>query len=293
LTGGSPRQLPGWVHIYSGKVRDLYRPSSDGFADNLLVVASDRVSAFDQILEPEIPGKGQQLTRISNWWFDFLGVPNHRAENPPPSLPKIPAEVSASATLVRKLEMIPIECVVRAFLVGSGWLEYQRTGAVCGVTLPAGLNFGDPLPEPIFTPAYKAPIGEHDENISMAKTAEIVGEETAVELEQLSLEIFRRAQAAALARGLILADTKLEFGRDPGNPKLVLADEVLTPDSSRYWDSAAYASGIRDQSFDKQIVRNWLAENWLDREQQPPRLPAEIVSLTSQRYQDLLTRLTG
>lgn len=293
MTDGRARQLSGWNHIYSGKVRDLYCPSSTELADYLLVVASDRVSAFDQILEPEIPGKGRQLTRISNWWFDYLGVANHRAENPPPGLPKIPAEVSASATLVRRLEMIPIECVVRAYLVGSGWIEYQRTGAVCGVTLPPSLNFGDPLPEPIFTPAYKAPVGEHDENISITETAEIVGEETAQALAKLSLEIFRRAAAAAMARGLILADTKFEFGRDPGNPKLVLADEVLTPDSSRYWDSAAYASGIRDQSFDKQIVRNWLAEHWLDRQKQPPKLPAEIVSLTSQRYQDLVTRLTG
>lgn len=295
MTASRARQLAGWRHVYSGKVRDLYEPVGLGGknSDYLLVVASDRVSAFDQILEPEIPGKGRELTRISNWWFDLLGVANHRAQDPRGDLPAIPIEVSDSATLVRKLEMIPIECVVRSYLVGSGWIEYQGTGAVCGVPLPEGLNFGDPLPEPIFTPAYKAPMGEHDENISIASVAAIVGQATAEQLESWSLRIFKRASAAAESRGLILADTKFEFGRDPGHSGLVLADEVLTPDSSRYWDAASYQAGERDQSYDKQIVRNWLAANWTDRSKEPPRLPQQIVNLTAERYGQLATRLIG
>ena len=286
-------QLPGWSHVYSGKVRDLYRPEGDKFSDFVLVVASDRVSAFDVILRPEITGKGRELTRITNWWFDFLAVPNHRAIPLPEGLPEIPAAVRESATLVRSLEMIPIECVVRAYLVGSGWIEYQKTGSICGIPLPGGLGFGDRLPEPIFTPAYKAPLGEHDENITLAQAGEIVGAATAQELEAASLAIFKRAQRAANDRGLILADTKFEFGRDSNKTDLVLADEVLTPDSSRYWDSDSYAAGVRDQSYDKQIVRNWLSENWLDRNQPPPRLPDEIVQLTARRYAELAERLIG
>jgi phosphoribosylaminoimidazole-succinocarboxamide synthase len=291
VTDITPRPLAGWSHVYSGKVRDLYRPADQPESRYLLVVASDRVSAFDEILKPEIAGKGRQLTRISNWWFDFLAVPNHRALPRPSELPPIPAAVADSATLVRKLDMAPIECVVRAYLVGSGWLEYQRTGTVCGIVLPSGLNFGDALPEPIFTPAYKAPLGQHDENITLADVADIVGQSTAADLVTASLEIFRRAASACAERGLILADTKFEFGRDPGAVQLVLADEVLTPDSSRYWDAAAYAAGVRDQSFDKQIVRNWLAEHWTDRKQIAPQLPDDIVKLTAQRYAELASRL--
>ena len=289
----APRRLNGWRHIYSGKVRDLYEPDVEDSSGYLLVVASDRVSAFDVVLEPEIPGKGRELARITNWWFDFLGVPNHRALPEPVGLPEIPDSVADSATVVRALEMIPIECVVRAYLVGSGWIEYQSTGSVCGEVLPNGLSFGDRLPEPIFTPAYKAPLGEHDENITLTTAAEIVGEDTARALATKSMEIFQRAQEAAVERGLILADTKFEFGRDSSGPDLVLADEVLTPDSSRYWDASSYAAGVRDQSFDKQVVRNWLADHWSDRSQPPPTLPDEIVRLTANRYAELAQRLIG
>jgi phosphoribosylaminoimidazole-succinocarboxamide synthase len=308
----SPLALPGWRHIYSGKVRDLYVPSSstgsgagEERAERMLVVASDRVSAFDSVLEPGIPDKGVLLTTLSLWWFDALagadggrGIPNHL-------LPDhvlgdgghslIPEEVTGRAMLVGVLDMQPIECVVRGYLTGSGWAEYQAGGTVCGIRLPSGLANGDRLPAPIFTPAFKAPMGEHDENISFEQTVEIVGLATAEELRDLSLEIYERAARTAEARGLILADTKFEFGRDE-NGLLTLADEVLTSDSSRYWDAAAWKTGTtpsdRMASFDKQIVRDWLAAHW-DKTGSPPDLPAEIVERTADRYRELLERLTG
>jgi len=278
--------LPGWSHVYSGKVRDLYEnPDQPG---RMLVVASDRVSAFDHVLEPGIPGKGELLTRLSLWWFGQLaGVPNHLvtelptgAEAPPPN-----------AMLVRRLDMHPIECVVRGYLAGGGWLEYEATQSVCGVALPTGLRNGDRLPQPIYTPAWKAPLGEHDENISFERTVELVGQATAAALRDASLDVFARASAIAESRGVILADTKFEFGTDPATGELTLADEVLTSDSSRYWDAAAYQSGDRTASFDKQIVRDWLAANW-DRTGMPPRLPPEIVERTAARYRELVERLT-
>ncbi len=285
----SPASFPGWRHVYSGKVRDLYVPdedSTDG-AGRLLVVASDRVSAFDHVLSPAIPGKGAMLTELSLWWFDRLtGVPNHLTGEPAPA---------PGAMVVRRLDMLPVECVVRGYLTGSGWAEYRESGTVCGIPLPAGLTDGDRLPEPIFTPAYKAPLGEHDENISFARTEELVGTETAAALRDLSLEIYRRAAALAEERGLILADTKFEFGRD-AEGTLTLADEVLTSDSSRYWDRAAWERGTtpaeRMASFDKQIVRDWLAAHW-DRRGTPPELPADIVERTAARYAELLTRLSA
>lgn len=291
----SALDLPGWKHVYSGKVRDLYRPA-DGPADRMLVVASDRVSAFDQVLEPGIPGKGELLTRLSLWWFAQLAgadggrpIPNHVLGLRPP------AEVVGRAMVVRELDMQPIECVVRGYLTGSGWAEYQDSGTVCGIPLPAGLQNGDRLPEPIYTPAYKAPLGEHDENISFERSVELVGAETAAALRDASLEIYRRAATLAESKGLILADTKFEFGLD-ADGVLTLADEVLTSDSSRYWDAGAWRTGTtpaeRMASYDKQIVRDWLAGAW-DKTGTPPALPDDIVERTAAKYRELLETLAG
>jgi len=322
VTDASPTtlELPGWRHVYSGKVRDLYVPADTpegGRAERMLVVASDRVSAFDHVLSPGIPEKGVLLTTLSLWWFDQLAgadggrsIPNHLVPSRvltlgPDGVPNtpddvvslIPEAVIGRAMVVQRLDMQPIECVVRGYLTGSGWAEYLAEGTVCGIRLPEGLSNGDRLPEPIFTPAFKAPMGEHDENISFERTVEIVGGERAEELRELSLEIYRRAARTAEARGLILADTKFEFGLDE-NGAMTLADEVLTSDSSRYWDAAAWASGNtpeeRMASFDKQIVRDWLAANWPSpRAGEPPRLPDEVVERTAARYRELLERLTG
>jgi len=306
----SPLALPGWRHIYSGKVRDLYVPADlplDARAERMLVVASDRVSAFDHVLEPGIPDKGVLLTTLSLWWFDRLatggagesGIPNHLLSDHVLGAEGlrelIPAEVEGRAMVVKGLSMQPIECVVRGYLTGSGWAEYQADGTVCGIPLPEGLHNGDRLPEPIYTPAFKAPMGEHDENISYERTVEIVGPDIAAQLRDLSLEIYARAARIAEGRGLILADTKFEFGLDDAGV-MTLADEVLTSDSSRYWDAAAWQTGTtpaeRMASFDKQIVRDWLAAHW-DKTGTPPELPAEIVAQTAARYRELLARLTS
>ena len=296
--------LPGWHHVYSGKVRDLYEnPDEPG---RMLVVASDRVSAFDHVLEPGIPGKGALLTRLSLWWFAQLDVPNHLVVEPveTPAARGISTSfftegaLPANAMLVKKLDMYPIECVVRGYLSGSGWIEYQSSQSVCGIALPAGLSDGDRLPEPIYTPAWKAPMGEHDENITYERTVELVGSAAAAALRETSLRVFAAASAIAEAKGVILADTKFEFGADPVTGELTLADEVLTSDSSRYWDAAVYASrasataGERTASFDKQIVRNWLSAHW-DKRGTPPALPQEIVEQTAARYRELIERLTG
>jgi phosphoribosylaminoimidazole-succinocarboxamide synthase len=280
--------LPGWNHVYSGKVRDLYEnPDQPG---RMLVVASDRVSAFDHVLEPGIPGKGELLTQLSLWWFAHLPVPNHLVVEGD----AIPAIIPANAMLVKSLEMYPIEAVVRDYLVGSGWAEYRETQTVCGIPLPSGLSEGDRLPEPLYTPAWKAPMGEHDENITFERTVELVGAEVAAALRDASLSVFTTASAIAEERGIILADTKFEFGADPATGELTLADEVLTSDSSRYWDAERYAAGGPDRldSFDKQIVRNWLAANW-DKTGTPPTLPSEIVEQTAARYRELIERLTA
>lgn len=290
LTGHETYNLPGWSHAYSGKVRDLYVPGGQTLesTSRVLVVASDRVSAFDHVLEPGIPHKGELLTTLSMWWFEQLGVPNHLREG------EIPEQVKGRAMLVANLEMFPVECVVRGYLSGSGWLEYQQTQSVCGVKLPAGLSDGDKLPQPIYTPAWKAPFGEHDENITFERTIELVGEDVATKLRDLSLSIFTKASELAAAKGIILADTKFEFGLDKESGVITLADEVLTSDSSRYWDAEAYASGStpaeKMTSFDKQIVRNWLLENW-DKKGTPPRLPEDIVMRTAARYRELIDRL--
>lgn len=286
-----PIDLPGWTHIYSGKVRDLYKPN-DG-SEALLIVASDRVSAFDHVLEPPIPGKGALLTALSNWWFSRINMPNHLWAGEL----QIPDEVAERAVIGKRLNMFPIECVVRRALTGSGFLEYQRTGAVCGIELPAGIQDGDLLDTPIYTPAYKAPLGEHDENITYEQTEELVGRETAARLREASLHIFTEARERASERGIVLADTKFEFGSDPHTGEIVLADEVLTSDSSRYWDATAYQDTTlprpdRLASFDKQIVRDWLTANW-DRQGIPPQLPEHIVAETRSRYRELLERLTS
>lgn len=279
--------MQGFRHIYSGKVRELYEPEDPRFKHLVMIVASDRVSAFDHVLSPEIPGKGVQLTKISNWWFDQLKFPNHRSAEI-----AVPDEVSGRGMIAKKLDMYPIECVVRGYLSGSGWKEYQKTQSVCGIKLPEGLQFGDRLPEPIFTPAFKAPKGQHDENISFEKTIELVGRKLAEDLRDASLSIFIRASQLALKAGLILADTKFEFGNDPKTNLLTLGDEVLTADSSRYWDLKLWEQGERDQSFDKQIVRNWLAKNW-NQEGMPPKLPQEIVEKTASKYEELANKLMG
>ena len=280
--------IPGWRHLYSGKVRDLYAAEDPGDT-RILMIASDRVSAFDFVLSPGIPEKGALLTSLSLWWFDQLDVPNHLVAGDKP------AEVADRAMLTRSLDMLPVECVVRGYLTGTGWAEYQASGTVCGIELPTGLQNGDRLPEPLFTPAYKAPMGEHDENITFERAEELVGAERAAELRDTSLAIYRRAAEIAEAKGLILADTKFEFGVDDDGV-LRLADEVLTSDSSRYWDAEAWRTGAtpteRMASFDKQIVRDWLAANW-DRQGEPPTLPDQIVQRTADRYRELIQRLTA
>ena len=278
-------EIPGYKHVYSGKVRELFVPTDPKFSHLALIVATDRISAFDHILSPEIPGKGIELTKITNWWLDQIDFPNHRSSELLP-----PEEISERAVVVKNLQMYPVECVVRGYISGSGWKEYQQTQSICGIALPAGLQFGDKLPEPIFTPAYKAPQGEKDENITFEKVVELVGSEIAEKLKRASLEIYSYAAKVAEKAGLILADTKFEFGNNLATGEMTLADEVLTPDSSRYWDKAQWEQGVRDQSFDKQMVRNWLSEHW-DHQGKPPTLSPEIVALSAQRYQELRERL--
>jgi len=281
-------KVSGWKHFYSGKVRDLYESENPSQSDLVLIVASDRISAFDNILSPAIPGKGENLTAITNFWFDKLGVPNHRVETV-----AIPSEVAERATVAKKLEMYPVECVVRGYIAGSGYKEYLATGEICGIKLPEGLKDGDKLPQPIFTPAFKAEVGEHDQNIDFEKVVELVGEDVAQKLRSTSIDIFNQASSIALQAGLVLADTKFEFGRDPNGQELVLADEVLTPDSSRYWDKEAYEQGNKVESFDKQIVRNWLLESWdPEGSNPPPSLSQDLVAKVSSRYAELRKKLT-
>lgn len=271
--------------IHAGKVREMYAlPDGD-----VLMVATDNISAFDHVLPTPIPGKGAVLTQLSLWWFERLRdlVPDHVVSV------DVPDAVRGRAVVVEKLDMVPVECVARGYLTGSGWAEYQRSRTVCGVPLPDGLRDGDKLPAPIFTPAIKAELGEHDENVDLATIARLHGDELAVRLRDLTLEVYAQAERIAAGRGIILADTKLEFGRrDDGT--LVLADEVLTPDSSRFWDAELWRPGESLPSFDKQYVRDWLAEQsgW-DRETTPPELPAEVVEATRARYVEAYERLTG
>lgn len=284
-------ELPGWRHVYSGKVRDLYEPvEPHPRGDVVLVVASDRISAYDWVLPTEIPGKGAILTALSLWWFDQIRdiVPNHTVEAP------VPDEVAGRAMVCRRLDMIPVECVARGYLTGSGLAEYERTGEVCGVPLPDGLVDGSRLPHPIFTPATKAQVGEHDENVSFEVVARRIGEEEAAHLRDLTLRVYERAHELAAERGIILADTKLEFGRT-ADGQLLIGDEVLTPDSSRFWPVDEWEPGRAQPSFDKQFVRDWLAspESGWDRhgDAPPPALPDHIVERTRQRYLEAYDRL--
>jgi len=313
-----PISLPGWRHAYSGKVRDLYVPDrAVGMAgegsgadlapvetqhpghldDVVLVVASDRISAYDHILPTPIPDKGAILTALTLWWFEQLAdiVPNHFV-----SL-DVPEDVAGRAMVCRRLEMFPVECVARGYLTGSGLVEYRRTGEVCGVPLRPGLVDGSRLDTPIFTPATKAELGEHDENVSIDVVAAQVGGHVAARLRDLTLAIYSRAEAIAGARGVILADTKLEFGTidhfaDP-DPMIILGDEVLTPDSSRFWPATGWRPGRSQPSFDKQYVRDWLTspESGWDRrgDEPPPPLPVHVVERTRARYLEAYERITG
>jgi phosphoribosylaminoimidazole-succinocarboxamide synthase len=273
--------------LHAGKVRRLYAYGED----RLLMVATDAISAFDFVLDTPIPDKGVILNSLSLWWFGRLGalVPNHVLST------DVPASVRGRAVVCERLEMVPLECVARGYLTGSGWVEYQQSGSVCGVPLPAGLQDGSRLPEPIFTPATKAPQGEHDENVSFEVAADTVGGELAARVRDLTLEVYAAAERVARERGIILADTKLEFGRR-ADGTVVLADEVLTPDSSRFWEASGWSPGGPLESYDKQYVRNWLLrESGWDRasEVPPPPLPAEVVAATRSRYVEAYERLTG
>lgn len=286
--------LEGWDHFYSGKVRDLYVPAGVSFADSdrVLVVASDRISAYDFVLTSEIPDKGKVLTQLSVWWFNQLSdFANHVIST------DVPEAVAGRAMVCKKLEMYPIECIARGYLTGSGLIEYRASQTVCSLPLPTGLEDGSRLESAIFTPSAKAEVGEHDENISFAQMIGTVGEHSAEALRALTLEIYSRAEEIARERGIILADTKVEFGTDPATGVITLGDEVLTPDSSRFWDAELWAPGQAQPSFDKQYVRDWLASpasGW-DRasDTPPPALPADVVERTRARYVEAFERLTG
>ncbi len=274
-----------------GKVRDIYDAG-----ENLLMVATDRISAFDFILPDEIPFKGEVLNRISAFWFDKFAdiVPNHLVSIDPADFPEEFAEyrdyLAGRAMLVKKAQTIPIECIVRGYLTGSGKKTYDENGTVCGIQLPEGLTEASKLPEPLFTPSTKAEIGDHDENISFERCCEIVGEDIATQIRDLSLKIYKAAAEYAATRGIIIADTKFEFGVIDG--KVTLIDECLTPDSSRFWPAASYKEGKIQPSYDKQFVRNWLKANW-DMTGETPHLPAEVIDGTSERYREAFQIITG
>ncbi|MEP6796783.1 MAG: phosphoribosylaminoimidazolesuccinocarboxamide synthase [Lapillicoccus sp.] len=289
--------LPGYQHVYSGKVRELYSPVDAGGSpvdDRLLLVASDRLSAFDWILETPIPDKGKVLTQLSLWWFDQLEevVPNHVLST------DVPSEVEGRAVLVRRLEMVPVECIARAYLTGGGLEEYARVGSICGVPLPSGLVDGSRLPEPIFTPTTKAAQGEHDESMTAAEVDDLIGEPLRIRVEEMTKRILARGNEIAAERGILIADTKVEFGIEPGTePGIVLADEVLTPDSSRFWPAELWEPGHPQPSYDKQYVRDWLtspASGWDRRSgEAPPPLPDEVVERTRGKYVEAYERITG
>ncbi|WUH92694.1 phosphoribosylaminoimidazolesuccinocarboxamide synthase [Streptomyces sp. NBC_00433] len=287
-----PVQVPGLDHLHTGKVRELYRNA----AGDLVMVASDRTSAYDWVLPTDIPDKGRVLTQLSLWWFEQLAglVPNHVISTEVPE--GAPADWAGRTMVCRSLRMVPVECVARGYLTGSGLLEYDEYRTVCGLALPEGLVDGSELPAPIFTPATKAAVGEHDENVPYEEVARQVGAETATMLRQVTLAVYGRARDIARERGLILADTKFEFGHDEQGA-LVIADEVLTPDSSRYWPADLWEPGHAQPSFDKQFIRDWLtsdASGW-DRsgDTPPPELPAEVVEQSRARYVEAYERLTG
>ena len=273
--------------IHAGKVRRLYAmPDGD-----ILMVATDNISAFDQVLSTPIPDKGAILNQLSLWWFEQLAdvVGNHVVST------DVPASVRGRAVVVERLDMVPVECVARGYLTGSGWAEYRASGTVCGIELPDGLVDGSRLPQPIFTPAIKAPLGEHDENVDFATIVDLHGQELADQLRELTLAIYARAEGIARGRGIILADTKFEFGRR-GDGTIVLADEVLTPDSSRFWDAALWQPGVALPSFDKQFVRDWLTHEsgWDKASDTPaPPLPDDVIAATRAKYVEAYEKLTG
>jgi phosphoribosylaminoimidazole-succinocarboxamide synthase len=280
--------------VARGKVREIYDASSPAAPDRLLLVASDRISAYDHVLPTPIPDKGRVLTQLSVWWFeqltpvlDSFGASHHLI-----SASDVPAEVAGRGMLVRRLEMLPVECVARGYLSGSGTVEYQRTGSIRDVALPAGLVEGSRLPSPVFTPSTKAAVGEHDEAIDFAAVVAAVGAPRAEELRELTLALYRRAAEIAFDAGIVLADTKFEFGLSPDGG-LVLGDEVLTPDSSRFWPAVTWSPGAVQPSFDKQYVRDWLTSSGWDRVSPPPELPAEVVAATRERYVTAYEQLTG
>ena len=285
LAGPPPApSIPGWTHLRTGKVRDLY--TND--LGSILLVASDRISAYDWVMPTEIPGKGAVLTQLSLFWFDLLEdiVPNHIVST------DVPEEVEDRAIIVQPLEMFAIECVARGYLTGSGWSEYKENSAVCGNKLPTGLLDGSELPNSVFTPATKAEIGDHDINIDFEAASKIVGAKDAAALRDLTLKLYDTAADFAKSRGIILADTKFEFGRNAAGA-ITLGDEALTPDSSRFWDQSTWAPGGAQPSFDKQFLRDYLVASGWDRNSPPPELPVEIVEKTAQRYEEAFYRLTG
>ncbi len=277
--------------LHRGKVRDLYAVDDD----KLLVIQTDRLSAFDVIMGEPIPGKGRVLTEMSFWWFGKLGhvIPNHLTDIAPESVVSAEdrAQVAGRAMVVKKFKPLMIEAVVRGYLIGSGWKDYQKTGQVCGIPLPAGLEEAQQLPEVIFTPATKAPAGQHDENISFAEAEKIVGAGLAAKVRAVSIRLYSEAAAYAKTRGIIIADTKFEFGTDAAG-QLYLIDEILTPDSSRFWPAAEYRVGISPPSYDKQIVRDWLETQSWNKKPPAPKLPAEVLKKTSEKYQEVLRLLT-
>lgn len=285
LAGPPPApSIPGWTHLRTGKVRDIY--TND--LGNILLVASDRISAYDWVMPTEIPGKGAVLTQLSLFWFDLLEdiIPNHVVST------DVPEIVEDRAIIVQPLEMFAIECVARGYLTGSGWSEYKENSVVCGNTLPAGLLDGSELPNSVFTPATKAEIGDHDINIDFEAASKIVGAKDAAALRDLTLKLYDTAADFAKSRGIILADTKFEFGRNSAGA-IVLGDEALTPDSSRFWDQSTWVPGGTQPSFDKQFLRDYLVASGWDRNSPPPELPVEIVEKTSERYEEAFYRLTG
>jgi phosphoribosylaminoimidazole-succinocarboxamide synthase len=284
--------IDGARHLHSGKVRDLYELESGPYAGSLLMVASDRISAFDFVLDTTIPDKGEILTRMSLWWFEQLAdlVPGHIVST------DVPQPVRGRAVICERLTMYPVECVARGYLAGSGLVDYRATGEVCGIALPAGLDDGSRLPEPIFTPATKAALGDHDENVAYDAVVDEVGGEVASRLRELTLAVYARAAGVARERGILLADTKLEFGARPDGA-IVLADEVLTPDSSRFWPADEWRPGRSQPAYDKQIVRDWLLspESGWDRSsgEPPPPLPDSVIERTRSRYLEAFGLLTG
>ncbi len=279
--------------LHRGKVRDLYEVD----ADHLLIVQTDRLSAFDVILPTPIPGKGEVLTAVSNFWFKKLGnvIPNHLSGIDPESVVKTEAEkaqVRGRAFVTRKLKPLPIEAIVRGYLVGSGWKDYKKTGALCGIQLPAGMQEAQKLPQPLFTPSTKAAVGEHDENISFEETKKLLGADLAEQVKNATLALYTQAADYALTKGIIIADTKFEFGTDK-NGKLYLIDEALTPDSSRFWPADQYKVGSNPPSFDKQFVRDWLESSGWNKQPPAPQVPADVLQKTADKYREAQRLLTG